>query len=544
MEYNIGENTGFKSHVATSNKGKKSKLSRRRLFDDEENRSPVLGLRILPVDGSNNILAPTKSLSQGYQNSQPIIIPAKEQRKSSMNAKFTCKLCQNSFTEPLQLANHKCVRIENVQYDCPECEKSFSCPANLASHRRWHKPKKPKVENEKCRDEDDNIECTSKQNIGNSKTSTKMGAPSAANLQVSKDISNMNKGSKKSQMLYECSLCGKQFRCRAYLKNHAAGKHGKSLDCNDLILSNANRCERDYKNDKPITRQNESNLFPSNAAGANFCNSEFGGLEALAYAAEMHSRLSPEYRITDIWNNPPYYLENNYNTITTTVTNKRKSPTLMEEGLNADKVPKLDSQINDKVFTLKKQPLSNWLPPSPPQSDLSSSPKSIVSEESDEKYQQIYQQYENNPMVKTKEDISRNPLGKSEFIKQVVVKPTPRKSTEKEVGSNVNSVGLYNPQTSTAHNLQYPVHSEHISLVFPTENSSTNIHRAENTALKFHEPYHPYIYNPTRTIFNSETSQTQWNTWVPPHATNYWKNQPRNSHESHPYFYHSLMHRS
>ncbi|XP_072163369.1 insulinoma-associated protein 1a-like [Diadema setosum] len=109
-----------------SHRAKKPKAARKLTFE-EDNRSPVHGTIIREdVDAASKM---NGSHKMGDPNG------------SKLGGDFMCKLCKESYPDPLSLAQHKCSCIVHVEYRCPECDKVFNCPANLASHRRWHKPK-------------------------------------------------------------------------------------------------------------------------------------------------------------------------------------------------------------------------------------------------------------------------------------------------------------------------------------------------------------------------------------------------------------------
>ena len=105
-----------------SHRAKKPKAARKLTFE-EDNRSPVHGT-IIRED--------FEAKANGLKSNQ---------NGNKLGGDFLCKLCKESYSDPLSLAQHKCSCIVHVEYRCPECDKVFNCPANLASHRRWHKPK-------------------------------------------------------------------------------------------------------------------------------------------------------------------------------------------------------------------------------------------------------------------------------------------------------------------------------------------------------------------------------------------------------------------
>ena len=104
-----------------------------------------------------------------------------------------------------------------------------------------------------------------------------------------------------------------------------------------------------------VSRTNENSSTSKTFQYANSTFKEgFGGLAALAYAAEVHSRLLPEIKKVK----------------------KRKAVKRATE-------TECDSPTKTAKEGFCQRKAIPWLPPSPPQSDLSSSPGSVSSEDSE-----------------------------------------------------------------------------------------------------------------------------------------------------------------
>jgi len=128
-------------------------------------------------------------------------------------SQFICQLCQEVYTDPFSLAQHKCSGIQHTEYRCPECDKVFSCPANLASHRRWHRPRSPHekkpapVQTSSPRDQLANSPKTAAEDSKIGLTATE------SEMRPSSPVGN-------SQGQFVCEVCNKTFRRKAYLRKH------------------------------------------------------------------------------------------------------------------------------------------------------------------------------------------------------------------------------------------------------------------------------------------------------------------------------------
>lgn len=233
-------------------RAKKPKAARKLTFE-EDNRSPVHGTIIREeVD----ITSKTNSLGK-----------TSDQNGTKLGGDFLCKLCKESYSDPLSLASHKCSCIVHVEYRCPECDKVFNCPANLASHRRWHKPKPVNnTSNSQSRSTPTNSprilpaggakealkhypttvlnipDTTRKGDSGSEGSMSRGSTPSPlhhlfptsmdtprSTPSPSSTYNNNNNDTKTSHggdMLYHCDQCGRKFRRPANLRRHMQ-QHGE-----------------------------------------------------------------------------------------------------------------------------------------------------------------------------------------------------------------------------------------------------------------------------------------------------------------------------
>ncbi|XP_002129678.2 uncharacterized protein LOC100178955 [Ciona intestinalis] len=207
---------------------------------DEENTSPVLGIRILPAEQFNKDNTHRNDEKTKSTNGSDDTVSLAAITEDS--SKFTCRLCCASYSDCLSLARHKCARMVNVKYECSECGKVFGCPANLASHKRWHKPQEM---NRKCQ--------TSKNNKRKKVTNDDVteGLSPFVNLKAVKEkheasvspsspLSTTSEASPKFDIepgnydsrikaIYPCPGCKRRFRRQSNRRKHALIKHGLDL---------------------------------------------------------------------------------------------------------------------------------------------------------------------------------------------------------------------------------------------------------------------------------------------------------------------------
>lgn len=144
---------------------------------------------------------------------------------------------------------------------------------------------------------------------------------------------------------YTCGDCGKAFRRKSYLLQHAATKHTKTSsikNCQAVVSSRTPpppyEPYRENRNDQTISSS----------------QNKFDGLAALAYAAEVHSRLFTKFE--PIMQN-----------------DKRKR--VAEDWHDVIPMKCYKKQFAESAYS------KFWLPPSPPRSDVSASPLSVASDD-------------------------------------------------------------------------------------------------------------------------------------------------------------------
>lgn len=183
-------------------------------------------------------------------------------------SQFICQLCDEEYSDPFSLAQHKCSGIQHTEHRCPECDKVFSCPANLASHRRWHRPRSPHEKKSTAHQKDPKNTA-----IESDTEKTKISTTQPALERSASPVSN-------SQGQFVCTLCNKTFRRKAYLRkhmnNHTDDRPYPCQYCGKVFRSLTNRAKH------VLNHAVGPKTFTCNVCGNGFANK--GGLD-------RHSRI-------------------------------------------------------------------------------------------------------------------------------------------------------------------------------------------------------------------------------------------------------------
>lgn len=186
-------------------------------------------------------------------------------------SQFICQLCDEEYSDPFSLAQHKCSGIQHTEHRCPECDKVFSCPANLASHRRWHRPRSP--HEKKSTSTSPQKETKKFESVSESEGGQKSSSPPLESERSTSPVSN-------SQGQFVCNLCNKTFRRKAYLRkhmnNHTDDRPYPCQYCGKVFRSLTNRAKH------VLNHAVGPKTFTCNVCGNGFANK--GGLD-------RHSRI-------------------------------------------------------------------------------------------------------------------------------------------------------------------------------------------------------------------------------------------------------------
>lgn len=194
-------------------------------------------------------------------------------------SQFICQLCDEVYTDPFSLAQHKCSGIQHTEHRCPECDKVFSCPANLASHRRWHRPRSPhekKTAPAPVIKEAKKFENAESDGDADQKT----GSPPMESNRSTSPVSNR-------QGQFVCTVCNKTFRRKAYLRkhmnNHTDDRPYPCQYCGKVFRSLTNRAKH------VLNHAVGPKTFTCNVCGNGFSNK--GGLDrhSRIHAGEIYS---------------------------------------------------------------------------------------------------------------------------------------------------------------------------------------------------------------------------------------------------------------